>query len=218
MAQERFYNRHWRCEEQDEHGSHCVNVASCHDKGHQNARGKVFSKGRYQSYYEQHKEEAKDGFLAGVYAHLDVLLKAKVEGMERQRRDGDEKEEIELISELHRNKTLQMYTEVWGADCVREIATRNTGHSTCLSCLASVPIHALKCGHLICEDCLVAYSKAASGARRAISICPLCCNMDNPWRPARMIAIKPPTAGLRILSLDGFVRSPSCRTLLIESE
>jgi hypothetical protein len=196
-AQERFYSRHWQCEEQDKHKRRCVNIESCHDKGHQDSNGKVFSKGPYQSHYKQHKQEEKVRFLGRVRSNLDRLLKTKASELECQ--PERKEEETELVYELHRRMTLKNYTTFW-AD-----VTRIVSHASCLSCLASVPIHTLKCGHLICEGCLIGYSLPLNGARRAISVCPLCCNIDHPWPRTWVVSLKPPTAGVRILSLDGFV-------------
>lgn len=70
---------------------------------------------------------------------------------------------------------------------------------TCLHCMRRRPEHTLSCAHTICDTCLRIFGKptSARGYRFSIRSCILC-----GW--GRVIAgYKPPTAGIRILSIDG---------------
>lgn len=70
---------------------------------------------------------------------------------------------------------------------------------TCLHCLRRRPEHTLSCAHTVCDTCLRIFGKptSARGYRFSIRNCILCCS-------GRIIAgYKPPTAGIRILSIDG---------------
>ena len=76
-------------------------------------------------------------------------------------------------------------------------------HTTCFSCLMELPLHALPCGHILCTPCIRAYGRL-DGVRHSIVIhrCPIESHLSpykEPWR----IMLKPESAGLRILTLDG---------------
>ncbi|KAI0973070.1 hypothetical protein F4678DRAFT_37931 [Xylaria arbuscula] len=79
-----------------------------------------------------------------------------------------------------------------------------TSQRTCLACLSNTPTNMLPClpkQHCICEDCIRRYSRENTGnVIIRITSCPLGCSLaKTPWT----IRVKPPTAGARILSLDG---------------
>ena len=187
----RFYAKHWRCEKLDKYGNRCVNLANCHDKGHQNETGKVFeAEGKYFSSFHENQAQQRMNFLSNIKSRLVRFLELKRQVTMRE--EITEEYEEKMVAVLHRNHTLQKYTHIWGSS-----------HTTCFSCLYFVPVHNLYCGHIICERCLVNHSEAISGGRREITVCPLCCNVYDPWPIPWIITSKPPTAGLRILSLDG---------------
>ncbi|KAI5796092.1 acyl transferase/acyl hydrolase/lysophospholipase, partial [Pyronema domesticum] len=72
--------------------------------------------------------------------------------------------------------------------------------STCLCCLSRYPERGLPCGHTICEKCIQIFGQKSNpyGHIFRISRCPLC--GDSREVTAH---IKPPTAGVRLLSIDG---------------
>ena len=74
-------------------------------------------------------------------------------------------------------------------------------HSTCFSCLFETPEHGIPCGHVICTRCLEDF-KSRLHHRTMIEIekCPICDDSLG-W----VVALKPDAAGVRVLTLDGFV-------------
>lgn len=176
-----------------------MNVSSGHEKGHQRPDGKLFMVGKFVSAFHSHKEQETNDFLKDIQAHLKKLAELK----SQQDLVGYEAEERE-VSKLHLRHTLSKYTRFWGSRPHNQQPL--TSHTTCFSCLMFVPIHTLCCGHVICERCVLSYSlKSQHDNLRRVAVCPLCCNISDPWLSPWEITIKPPTAGLRILSLDGYV-------------
>ena len=72
-------------------------------------------------------------------------------------------------------------------------------NQTCLPCLRRKPEHGLSCGHSVCETCVRMFGRPVLGSEYTYELgsCPLC---SSGWLTA---ALKPPTAGVRILSIDG---------------
>lgn len=77
--------------------------------------------------------------------------------------------------------------------------------TTCLICLNSSPTTHLTCGHTLCDPCTVICATASACEDRNIAIesCPFCGAVNQ-----RIITMRPKTAGLRILDLDG---PPTCK-------
>lgn len=72
-------------------------------------------------------------------------------------------------------------------------------NTTCLFCLRRKPEHVLSCGHAVCDTCVRIFGQASPGLEYhyRISNCILCLSGSLTTR------LKPPTAGYRILSVDG---------------
>ena len=73
-------------------------------------------------------------------------------------------------------------------------------HQICLACMQTVPEHKLPCGHLICERCFTYLGSSSSTDPYLFKLnsCPFCCQSCE-----ANIRVKPATAGLRVLSIDG---------------
>jgi hypothetical protein len=73
-------------------------------------------------------------------------------------------------------------------------------NATCLFCLMRAPHqHVLLCGHALCDICVKLLGKPCMGEYcYEISNCPFCSRTAN-FRKF----LKPPTCGIRVLSLDG---------------
>lgn len=71
---------------------------------------------------------------------------------------------------------------------------------TCLFCLRRKPEHVLTCEHAICDCCVKIFGSAISGAELhfSVSSCILCNT-----KGSLIARVHPPTAGVRILSIDG---------------
>ena len=82
-------------------------------------------------------------------------------------------------------------------------ASRFISLTTCYCCLMEIPEHPLQCGHVLCTGCIKAYGYQYDSHSMLIDACPLHWNprFDRPW----IIHFKPDYAGVRILTLDGFV-------------
>lgn len=69
---------------------------------------------------------------------------------------------------------------------------------TCLSCLCRRPMYTLPCAHMICQECVKIFGRKVDGKVR-LELC-LLCGRDT---VGFQIGIKPDTATVRILSIDG---------------
>jgi hypothetical protein len=88
---------------------------------------------------------------------------------------------------------------------------------TCLACLSRTPIHVLRCGHSICDQCATSLSTHVSDDCTILHLnsCPFGCTS---WqmRDSFKIRRKPREAGVRILSRDGYEASPLILRELID--
>lgn len=198
-ALEEVYEKHWRCEERDRKGRRCANVATGHSKGHQLEDGKVFAVGDFWSVYMKNEKMEKDKFVNTISTELDRLLKEFSTG-----------QGISTVALYHRNNVLTKYFGYWNwrgkSNSQSEDLGPLTAHTTCFSCLSGTPVHALHCGHILCERCVENFSEGpcpAVSPWREIKICPLCSNINAPWEVPWKYKVRPRYAGLRILSLDG---------------
>jgi hypothetical protein len=71
---------------------------------------------------------------------------------------------------------------------------------TCLVCLRRSPEHVLQCSHSLCDICVCVFGNACSEMEYTyqLSHCPLCL-----LQLELKVRLKPPTAGTRLLVLDG---------------
>lgn len=83
-----------------------------------------------------------------------------------------------------------------------------SSNRTCYPCLSRCPVYMLPCDgvqHTICEQCAIRFTDTAIRSQSTVSLkrCPLGCyfRRGSEWRSR----IRPPTAGVRLLSLDGSV-------------
>lgn len=71
---------------------------------------------------------------------------------------------------------------------------------TCLYCLARSPEHVLSCGHSVCETCIRIFGKGSIGIEYQFDMadCMFCCQ-----KGTLTAKLKPPSAGIRLLGVDG---------------
>ena len=97
--------------------------------------------------------------------------------------------DTESSADWHRRNILE-HSRFW---------THFKTNETCLTCLRRRPEHVLTCGHSICNVCIEIFGIATMGheCHYNIRYCLICI------RGTLSISLKPPTAGPRILCIDG---------------
>jgi hypothetical protein len=177
-----------------------------HKKGHQLASGKVLAVGDYESKFTTDKYQ--EDFEYNVYSYLQHLLDKLGAAT-----TASPHLELQKAAEIHRIYVLKdFYRHLSGSK-------RYISHTSCFSCLIAPPEHALPCGHVLCTQCVQSFGKSGR-CMVETSYCPLHHeDPDGQFRPKWPITIKPATAGVRILSLDGGgVRGISELTIMQEIE
>lgn len=141
-------------------------------------------------------ETYREKFQADVYSRFDELLKR----LRSRVQEGGELEP-QAAAEIHKDDIMvQFYSH-----SARGRPEAFISHTTCFSCLFEPPEHALSCGHILCTSCLRAYGHSRGRTMVEIDGCP----MEQSTRRSRYgswrVFLKPDAAGLRILTLDGYV-------------
>lgn len=199
-ALENFCDGHWPCEYvQAVTGLRCVNVKSGHgQKGHQTDTGKIIAVGEYTSRWTY--ETLHDEFISNSYYRLEELL----ELLKRKKMPGDD--EMQVAAEIHRDDVLTwFYSHVAGDNNPQGY----NSHSVCFCCLSEPPEHSLPCGHVLCTPCVKTYGRQHSKTEVDIQRCPLDILPARAYQPWR-IHFKPESAGVRVLTLDGYVLMRLC--------
>ena len=88
---------------------------------------------------------------------------------------------------------------------VRDRPEAFISHTTCFCCLFEPPEHALSCGHVLCTPCLRAYGRSRGRNTVEIEGCPMERSSGRSKYGSWKVLLKPDAAGLRILTLDGYV-------------
>lgn len=186
-----FCDRHWPCEFTSDRGR-CVNVKAGHNtKGHQLKSGQVLAIGNYDSPFSP--QSYRVSFRNDIYAVLAKLLDLLQESTSESSQS-----ELEEAANIHRTSVLRnFFTHLRGPK-------RIVSHTACFSCLVSTPEHPLPCGHVLCTPCVKAYGTSRGKTFFDMKYCPLDeidtkAYFESTWP----ISIKPPGAGVRILTLDG---------------
>ena len=173
QALEKFRDTAWRCEAMS-NGARCKNYLIGHEKGHQFAEGN-----RVTSFQVS---EFKCSFKPGevideLYEKVDEVL-----------REG-----------VGHKTTMSLIAKACG------ISSLNSNW-TCFTCLSQCPVYILPCEqvqHTICEKCAIRFSNNDHRSQSTLLLesCPLGCQFKEkkPWYGR----VKPPCAGVRLLSLDG---------------
>lgn len=178
---EEFWKTRCRCEEML-HGNRCMNYHNTHTKGHQflirNAENVKL--GDFKSGFADTMEDRNKEFHDCLQTFLG----------DRNTIPGRNKWSVNMSTESKK--------------CGIEQIVSNR---TCLTCLFRTPIHLLPCNHSLCDECAVDLNRSYLQDDHVLELssCPLGCQ----WS-ARLnkftITRKPTQAGVRILSLDGYVR------------
>lgn len=86
----------------------------------------------------------------------------------------------------------------------RSPAHKFTSHLICVCCFMDIAQHPLPCGHILCTSCVKGYGDCVNKHDFSLRWCPLHPD-ETRWDVAFIIRFKPEFAGVRILSLDGYV-------------
>lgn len=177
-----FCDFHWPCDYQKKN-VRCVHVYSSHTKGHQNAAGKLIETGNYRPSFHYRNDRHK--WMQRLVQELNKIQVSK-----------DNSEQSPKVEDFHSTRHLEniqnFYRTIGSARNFRS-------HYTCYCCLREIPIHPLKCGHVLCNRCLHSYGEHKGKISIKILRCPICQAEDY----GRLIKFMPPLAGTRILCLDG---------------
>ena len=170
-----------------------VDIAQHGSKGHQFKNGRVVVVGDYFSNFSF--ESYQEAFQWDVHSRLTGLLQKLASRVE----EGGELEP-QVAAETHRD--VGMHSFYQHSSQGRSDASF-ISHSTCFACLFEPPEHPLPCGHILCTSWLRAYGHARGRTVVEIDGCPLEASNKGFWR----VFLKPSAAGVRILTLDGYVKT-----------
>ncbi|KAL9618157.1 MAG: hypothetical protein Q9160_007107 [Pyrenula sp. 1 TL-2023] len=192
-ALEEFCNRHWPCEYVHPYTQgRCVNVKAGHQsKGHQLKNGRVLAVGSFESDFtpEKYQEFFQYCVMWNLKNLLDRLQEATKDHLHL---------ELQKAAEIHRDISLYpFFHHLQGPQSF-------ISHTACYCCLIAPPEHALPCGHVLCSPCIQAYGISRGRCIVELSYCPL--HQKDPEGQFHIrwpVFIKPPGAGIRIMSLDG---------------
>jgi hypothetical protein len=161
-------------------------------KGHQNHRGKIIDTGPYESDFIY--DEYYDTWMKDLEGFIETFQK-------RFQLQHDQKPELSdevLILRQHSELMSNFYSE-------NQFANKFRSHSTCVSCFAEISIHPLPCGHVLCTPCVKGYGETSNKLDFIFKYCPLHPEQTQWERMPFTIRFKPDFAGVRLLSLDGYI-------------
>ena len=182
-----FCEWYWPCNFQ-KRGIRCVNVSSGHAKGHQNAAGKVIATGNYVPSFHYNSDLCR--WIQRVERDLN--------SMQMSKDDLSPSLNVEdVISTLHIENMKTFYKEMGSANDF-------SSHYTCFCCLREIPVHPLACGHVLCSACVRSYGAPKGTGVVEMHRCPICQAQDRRFSSC-LVRFMPPLAGVRVLSLDGWV-------------
>ena len=190
-ALDQFCNNWWPCKYVSPKGRKCVNTQEGHARGHQDERARSIGIGDYQSDFDSdtYRHVWHDN-LRDSLIRIQKMMK-RISAVSIWNRQSDE---AVKAAEQHLRTMNEFYQNLGGA-------ARFRSHASCLSCLGDMPGHPLPCGHVICSSCVRMFGEAQSKTAFLLNRCPLH-NNENLKRSTQ-ISLKPASAGVRVLSLDG---------------
>jgi hypothetical protein len=201
QALEDFCAVFWPCTFVSKRGGRCVNVRDRHSKGHQNERGQVIGSrdGTYVSNF------TFDDFAEDWFRYLHSHLAAFQTDLSSQLMQPPATDELSIATTLHHLNMTKFYERLGGAQ-------NFVSHITCFCCLRELAEHPLPCGHVLCTACIKSYGKPHKElyGSYVMSSCPLH-EYDTVFPTPWTVYFKPPLAGVRVLSLDGYVRPKTIR-------
>lgn len=191
-----FLDEEWPCEARHpKSGERCIIVRTRHSTiGHQLADGKVWGGG----YISEQDGDPEAVFIDAVFDILLKLYRVLMSSI-RERGLSGAIAEKQIAFENHHRLTIQGET----CDFFRDEKLLQS-HSICLCCVFGLPTHPLLCGHVLCDQCFSEHGDFVGENVLQLVSCPICLKSWNHGRDVVKITRKPPSAGLRVLSLDGY--------------
>lgn len=176
----RFSREQCRCEKVYQ-GQRCQNYLNLHSDGHQFTVNKYKTADRFR----------RGDFESGFPKHIGYLQRTFKQSLESSH-------VLRARSVTYWSKKLQKEASISGVNGL-------FSNRTCFACLSRIPIHVIPCGHSICDSCALDECARGGGDETALLLryCPFGCT----WPAGRSFQVrrKPADAGIRILSLDGYV-------------
>lgn len=192
-ALDEFYERDAECMyEHTNPTSRCVNTKAGHAKGHQSSDGLQLAQGEFQSNYSDIRPQFLEAIRECVHDCLQLL------NDEESDEKGGRKN---LALSFHRKvvyntQKLHFWTKIYSSN-------------TCYGCLCCSPQYVVPCGHAFCEECVRDFGQLGDQGNLSTFYthehCVLCgvgagdLIKGWPWK----IHLKPKSAGVRLLSLEG---------------
>lgn len=190
---ETFWSQHLTCEF---HSGwyRCVNVAANHHpKGHQDSKGKI-KPGDFLSSFDP--ESYLPSWRKDIRSQMDNINR-ELEYIS-QRAPSYPREAY--MVQIHHNTMVRCYDALGSAGGI-------SSYTTCFCCLMQSPEHALRCGHVLCTQCVRAHGQPLHDNASTRSVVRLDCCPLHPkitkWENPCLIRFKPEHAGVRLLCLDG---------------
>lgn len=176
------------------YGELCVCSSATHVKGHQDCRGYVFADGPFRSTFNA---AFGDKWVALIADHLDTYQKELTYSIEN---GGRGTSNLLHMQQSHSRRLESFFESFDSTEPVRS-------HTTCLCCLMQMPKHPLPCGHVLCTECIRSFGKVCPNrVTWEMPFCPLHrSETEGKWLKPWIIKSKPAFAGVRLLSLDGYV-------------
>lgn len=186
-----FCQAYWVCSYESKHGK-CANTQQGHGpKGHQNISGKVLAVGPFQSDFEATNYE--DTWITSLRDHVDTMRR----NLQLETFSTATFKEEDLALQLH-IRNMDVFFKHFGS------ATKFRSHSACFCCLRETPTEPLPCRHVLCIRCIRSYGMVMDDYWVSMRHCPLHVQ-ETTWRVPQLISVKPKHAGVRVLTLDGYV-------------
>lgn len=177
-----------------------MNVRSSHTaKGHQTAVGKIISSGPYESTFSWfYFSDQWKFFLKNRLQEIEAEFQEKRNATVPKKDNPLSVNDRILAYDLHKKCMGRFFSSYEGYSALNIVSL-----TSCYCCLMEVPEHPLQCGHVLCTGCIKAYGYQYDSHSMHMDYCPLhpTQRFDRPW----IIHFKPNYAGVRILTLDGFV-------------
>lgn len=168
-------------------GRFCYNRMNSHDKGHQSEKGTIIGTGDFQCDFDV--EQSRKNWLKLIYDDLLLLdteideahTKAKFSASDRRK----------ITYEMHRMRLTTAFANKVGG---------LSGNYTCYACLMEIAQHPLPCGHMLCTECVKMLGIQTDKNTFTVEKCPF-----DRKKSICSIRFKPNFAGIRTMSLDGYV-------------